>query len=78
VYKCDVCRNFIKRRDRERERERERQSTKSETDSQTWRIDILKSAMLFQKSRMVNFKVSHYLLQWYRCAWMLDTTFHNY
>jgi hypothetical protein len=23
---------------------------------------------------MVNFKVSHYLLQLYSCAWMLDTT----
>jgi len=60
------------------ERKIERESTKSDTDSQTWRTDILKSEMLFYKSRMVNFKVSHYLLQWYRCAWMLDTTFHNY
>jgi len=60
----------------ERERQGEREYIKSDTDSQTWKNDILKSEMLFYKSRMVNFKVSHYLLQWYRCAWELDTTLH--
>jgi len=59
-------------------RERECVSTKSDTDSQAWKTDIFKSEMLFYKSRMVNFKVSHYLLQWYRYAWKLDTTLHNY